>query len=177
MPARVRAFCGFGRFHDIEVEDQVTAYLEHESGATGVFVTTTGESPGTNRLEVAGDLGKVVVEDGGLRFSRNEGSVAAFGRSSSGFYEGPKVEEEAFSFDDTGPQHVGVLQNFADAVRARSPLIAPAVEGIRSVELANAMLFSALEDRTVELPLDARAYETKLRELISKSKKGRGPTP
>jgi predicted dehydrogenase len=177
MPARVRAFCGFGRFHDIEVEDQVTAYFEYESGATGVFVTTTGESPGTNRLEVAGDLGKVVVEDGGLRFYRNEESVAAFGRSSSEFYAGPKVEEQAFSFEGAGPQHLGVLQNFVDAVRTASPLIAPAVEGIRSVELANAMLFSSLEDRTVELPLDARAYETKLRELISKSKKGRGSTP
>ncbi len=177
MPARVRAFCGFGRFHDIEVEDQVTAYFEYESGATGVFVTTTGESPGTNRLEVAGDLGKVVVEDGGLRFYRNEESAAAFGRSTSEFYAGPKVEEQAFAFDDSGPQHVGILQNFVDALRADSTLIAPAVEGIRSVELANAMLFSSLEARTVELPLDARAYEEKLRELISKSKKGRGPNP
>jgi predicted dehydrogenase len=173
MPARLRAFSGFGRFHDIEVEDQVTAYLEYAGGATGVFVTTTGESPGTNRLEVAGDLGKVVVEDGALRFYRNAESAAEFGRTSCEFYAGPKVEEQTFSFDDAGSQHLGVLQNFVDAARAGEPLIAPAVEGIRSVELANAMLFSSLEDRTVELPLDAAAYEIKLRELVSQSKKDR----
>jgi predicted dehydrogenase len=177
MPARVRAFCGFGRFHDIEVEDQVTAYVEYESGATGVFVTTTGEAPGTNRLEVAGDLGKVVVEDGALRFSRNLESAAEFGRKTSEFYAGPKVEEQSFTFEDSGPQHLGVLSNFADAVRSESPLIAPAVDGIRSVELANAMLFSSLEGRTVELPLDARAYEAKLQKLIVESQKGRGRTP
>ena len=42
MPVRIRAFCGFGKYHDIEVEDDVTAYAEYENGATGVFITTTG---------------------------------------------------------------------------------------------------------------------------------------
>src|SRR5207237_7191038 len=64
MPTRVTAHLGLGRFHDIEVEDQVTAFLEHPNGATAVFTTTTGEAPGTNRLEIEGDHGKVVVEDG-----------------------------------------------------------------------------------------------------------------
>ena len=70
LPVRVRAFCHEGKWHDIEVEDDVTAYLEYENGATGVFVSTTGDAPGTNRLEISGELGKLVLEEGKLRWWR-----------------------------------------------------------------------------------------------------------
>ena len=62
MPSKVTANCLFGRFHDIEVEDAVTAILEYPNGVTGSFIATTGEAPGTNRLEVACDRGKLVLE-------------------------------------------------------------------------------------------------------------------
>lgn len=55
MPAKVRAFCKEGHFHEIEVEDDVTAYVEYPNGATGVFISTTGEFPGTNRFEIVLD--------------------------------------------------------------------------------------------------------------------------
>ena len=70
MPERVRAFCHFGKYHDIEVEDDVTAYAEYANGATGVFITSTGEAPGTNRLEISADNGKVVLEGGKITFWR-----------------------------------------------------------------------------------------------------------
>ena len=68
MPKRIRAFCYNGKYHNISVEDDATIYAEYENGATATFITTTGEYPGTNRLEISGDRGKIVIEHGALRF-------------------------------------------------------------------------------------------------------------
>jgi predicted dehydrogenase len=179
MPERVRAFCGFGRFHEIEVEDQVTAYFEYASGATGVFIASTGEAPGTNRLEVAAERGRVVIESpvtganvpggDGLSFIRNEVPVSEFSRSSRERFAAPPVWHVQIPVSGSGAQHLGILQNFVNAIVAGEPLIAPAVEGIHSVELANAMIQSSLQGETVTLPLDANAYAAELEGLIRDS--------
>ena len=170
MPARVHAFCGFGRFHDIEVEDQVTAYLEYEGGTTGVFVTTTGEAPGTNRLEVAGDLGKIVLDSEGLRFTKNETSMMEFLKHSPDRYATPKTTTELIAIAPGGPWHNVITQNFVDAILDGVPLIAPAHEGLASVELSNAMIYSGLSKKTVELPLDAAVYAEELGRLVRESR-------
>jgi predicted dehydrogenase len=169
MPARVRAFCGLGRYHDIEVEDEVTAYLEYESGATAVFVASTGEAPGTNRLEIAGDRGRLVLEEGKVTFIRNEVPADLFCRESPEPFAKPDVWRIEIPVEGTGGQHQEVTQNFVDAILDGAPLIAPAQEGIRSVELASAMLYSHFTGETVELPLDAQAYERHLQKLIAES--------
>lgn len=170
MPVRVRAFCGLGKYHDIEVEDEVTAYLEYANGATGVFVTSTGEAPGTNRLEIAGDRGKIVLESGRVTLFRNEVPASEFSRTSPMPFSKPDVTCEEIPVEGNGGQHVEITQNFVDAILDGVPLIAPAEEGIRSVELANAMLYSHFTGQTVELPLDGAAYEALLQELIAKSR-------
>jgi len=170
MPQRVRAFCGFGRFHEIEVEDQVTAYLEYANGATGVFIATTGEAPGTNRLEVAGERGKIVIEGGSLSFTRNEVSASEYSRSTRERFAAPPVWNVQIPIPPSGAQHLGLLQNFVDAIGEREPLVAPAVEGIHSVELANAMIYSSLNEETVTLPLDSGAYAAELERLIRESR-------
>ena len=170
LPSKVRAFGGFGRFHDIEVEDAMTAYLEHSNGATGVFVTTTGEAPGTNRLEVVGDRGKVVYEDGKIVFYRTTQSVQEFCDTTPNSFPWMPTWKCEIPANGHGGQHRELLQNFVDAILDGKPLIAPAQEGINSVELANCMIYSALTDQTVVLPLDAAVYEAKLMELISSSK-------
>jgi len=170
MPQRVRAFCGFGRFHEIEVEDQVTAYFEYGNGATGVFVSSTGEAPGTNRLEVAGERGRIVIEGSSFSFTRNEVSSIEFSRSTRERFSKPPVWNVQIPIE-TGPaQHLGILQNFVDAILDREPLVAPAVEGIHSVELANAMIYSSLQEETVSLPLDSGAYAAELERLIRDSR-------
>ena len=171
MPERVTAHLGFGRFHDIEVEDQVTAFLEHPNGATAVFTTTTGEAPGTNRLEIAGDRGKVVVEHGTITFWRTRVPVGEFLDTDPGSFSTPEVWRcEVPPAPGGGGQHVEVLRNFGDAILDGVPLIAPAEEGRASVELANAMILSGLQKRTVSLPLDAAEYETALQGLIRESR-------
>ena len=170
-PDRVTAHLGLGRFHDVEVEDSVTAFMEWENGATAVFTTTTGEAPGTNRMEIAGDRGKVVVEDGRITFWRTRGSVQAFLDADPGSFSTPEVWRcEVPPASGGGDQHVGILRNFADAILDGVPLVAPAEEGIASVELANAMILSGLQKRTVELPLDAAEYEGVLQGLIAGSR-------
>jgi predicted dehydrogenase len=169
MPVRVRAFCNMGRYHDIEVEDDVTAYMELANGANAVFVTTTGESPGTNRLEIAGELGRLVYENDRLTFARNEVAMSDFSKTAESGFAAPKSAEEVFSISGHGEQHVGILNNFADAILDGAELIASGAEGIRSVELANAMLYSSFTGQTVELPLDGAAYARQLEELIGKS--------
>ncbi len=170
MPARIRAFCGLGKYHDIEVEDEVTAYLEYPNGATGVFITTTGEAPGTNRLEIAGDRGKVVVENDKLTFIRNEIPTREFSRTTREMFGRPAVWNVDIPVQGHGGQHQEITQNFCDAILGGVPLIAPAEEGIRSVELANAMLYSSSIGQTVELPLDGAAYERYLQQLIANSR-------
>ncbi len=169
MPERIHAFCGFGRFHEIEVEDQVTAYLEYAHGANGVFVTTTGEAPGTNRLEVIGDLGKVILDSRGLEITRNQASVMDYVKNSPDRYERPPSTTELLKLAPGAGQHNAIITNFVNAILDGDALIAPASDGIRSVELANAMIYSGLTKQTVELPLDAALYEAELRRLIEQS--------
>jgi len=171
MPDRVTARCQIGRFHDIEVEDSVTAVLEYASGVQGVFVTTTGEAPGTNRLEVAGDNGKVVIssEQTDLIFTRNEIPTSTFSREAQSGFARPGVWNIAIPTSGTGEQHVGILKNFAAAIRGEAELIAPATEGVHSVELANAMLLSSFRDTPVTLPIDAEDYALELKKKIESS--------
>ncbi len=170
MPTKVRAFCGFGKYHNIEVEDEVTAYLEYANGATGCFVTSTGEAPGTNRLEIVGDRGKVVYTEGQITFTRTEQPVSEVKNTSPELFASVPTWKCDIPANGYGKQHKGILQNFADAIEKGTELLAPAVEGIHSVELANAMILSGLIGETIELPLDAGAYEAKLKTLIANSK-------
>lgn len=170
MPAKVRGFCQLGRHHRIEVEDEVTAYFEYADGSTGVFITSTGEAPGTNRLEVAGDRGRLVVEDGRMEFRRNEVPAREYSRSTKEMFAAPPVWNISIPLPpDRGEQHIGILKNFTNAILRGEPLIAPASEGVHSVELANAILLSSLEDRTVELPLSAPRYSRLLASLKKES--------
>lgn len=170
MPARVRGFCQLGRYHNIEVEDNVTAYWEWASGATGVFITSTGEAPGTNRLELCGTRGKLVLENNRLTFTRNETDMLEFSRTARTGFARPDVWHVEIPFADAPAQHATLTQNFVDAILDGAPLIAPGAEGLHSVELANAMLYSSLTDQTITLPLDGAAYEAKLQELIAGSR-------
>ena len=170
MPSKIRAFLGFGVKHDIEVEDQVTAYLEYPNGATGAFIVSTGEAPGTDRLEVAGERGKIVVEHGKIAFTRNEVPMTEFSRTCTRGFASPPVWNIEVPAGGGPTGHKVITQNFVDAILDGSPLIAPAEEGINSVEMANSMIYSQIKDVTVQLPLDSAAYEKMLKELIANSK-------
>ncbi len=176
MPKRVRAFCQFGKYHDIEVEDDVTAFVEYENGATGLFVATTGEAPGTDRFEIAADRGKVVAENGRITFWRTRVPVRQFTREHTGGFGMPETWECDIPIPDVEEGHHVLTKNWVESILEGTPLIAPGEEGIHSLELSNAMLLSAWTDGWVEIPVDEDLYLEKLKEKIDNStfEKGAG---
>jgi predicted dehydrogenase len=170
MPRRVTANCYFGKWHNIEVEDEVTAFLEYPNGATGIFITGTGEAPGTNRLEICGQRGRVVVEHGAISFRRNTEEMTKFSKKTKVIWSGLETWDVTIPAQGSGGQHIEIMQNFVDAIRKGTVLMAPACEGIHSVELANAMIYSSIIGKPVDLPLSAAAYEKVLKKLIAGSK-------
>src|SRR3954467_1156368 len=170
MPTRVRGFCQLGRFHNIEVEDNITTYLEWKNQATGVFVSSTGESPGTNRFELCGTRGKIVLENNKLTFTRNEGDMIEFSRTSKSGFAKPDVWNVDIPLESANNPHAVLMQNFVDAILDGTPLIAPGADGMGSVELANVLLYSSLINQTIEMPMDSAAWEKKLNQLIAESR-------
>lgn len=169
MPKRVRAFMGFGKMHNIEVEDDVTAYVEYENGATGVFVTSTSDTPGTNRLEITGDRGKIVVEEDRLDFWRLRIPERQFNQEFTGGFGEPECWKCQVPIIGENTQHLGILQNWIDAILKETPLIAPGEEGILGLTLSNAMHLSAWTDDWVELPINEDLFYEKLQEKIKSS--------
>ena len=176
MPKRIHSFCHFGKWHDIEVEDDVTAYLEYENGATGVFVTSTGDTPGTNRFEILGNKGKLVCEarklpDGTkkdvLTFTKLETPEREFNATYKGGFGEPKKEEFEVETDGKNPQHAGIFNNVANAILGLEPLFVDGTEGINGVELMDAMLLSTWLGNTITLPIDDDLYLDELNKRIA----------
>lgn len=176
MPTRVRAFAHNGKWHDIEVEDDVTAYLEFENGATGVFITSTGDAPGTNRLEITGTRGRLVCEDNRLWFDELEVDEREFCSTSTQGFAMPPMKRYEVETDGHNPQHVGVLNAFAAHILRGEPLVADGREGINGLMLSNAMHLSAWLDQTVALPIDEERFLKELdkRRATSRHKEGNG---
>ncbi|GGG63707.1 Gfo/Idh/MocA family protein [Paenibacillus radicis (ex Gao et al. 2016)] len=169
MPTRVRAFCQFGKHRDIEVENDVTAYVEYENGATGVFVTSTFESPGTNRFEVSGDRGKIVIENGKLTFWRLRTPESEFNANFKSGFGQPECWKFDIPIQHGGGQHKEITENWVSAIVNGTPLLAPGEEGIKGLTLSNAMLLSTWTDSWVDLPIDEDLFYEKLQEQIAKS--------
>ncbi len=170
MPAAVRGFCKIGHHHKIEVEDDVTAYFDYKDGMSAVFITSTGEAPGANRLEISGERGRLVMDSGKLTYTRNEIPMTEFSRTTTGSFSRPPVWNVDIPVNQTGEQHMGILKNFTNAILNGEKLLAPAAEGIHSVELGNAILMSSLLGETVSVPFDSAKFEKLLKGLIAKSR-------
>ncbi len=173
MPKSVHAFCGFGRWHDVEIEDDVTAYVEYANGATGTFITCTGEVPGTNRFEISMDGGQLVYENNRLILARPETPASVFIREYPGGFGAPDVTREDITPEEEYPQHAGVIRAFARHILYGEEMIADGSEGLSSLMLSNAMLLSAWTGKTVALPMDEAgdaAFEALLVGHASKSR-------
>ena len=171
MPTKVRAFCHEAKWHDIEVEDDVTAYLEFENGATGVFVTTTGDAPGTNRLELTFEMGKIVCENGELVFDKLKVNEREFCKTEKNGFAKPEMERIVVETDGQNEQHIGVMKAFADHILNGGALIADGTEGINGLTLSNAMYLSAWLDKTVDIPFDEDLFLEELNKRRKTSKK------
>lgn len=171
MPDRIFAKASFGKYYDIEVEDDVMAFFEYDNGTTGEYITSTGEAPGTNRLEIACDMGKVVIENNQLVFRRNVISEREHNKINTQPFGAPECWKCEVPVDFSGgEQHVGILKNFANAVLSGSELLAKGEEGINGLTISNSIHLSAWTGETVDVKNfpDDRFYEI-LQEKIKNS--------
>jgi predicted dehydrogenase len=169
MPTQVRGLVSIGKYHAIEVEDEVTAVFEHENGMTGHFIASTAESPGTNRLEIVGDLGRVVYEDRRLTVDRNEQSMLDVSRTSDLPFDRVPYTSLTHETGSNEGGHREVIERFAKAVRGEAEVFATGADGLGSVMIANAVILSHFTHAPVSLPLDGEAYFNLLQELIARS--------
>lgn len=171
QPKEVTGFVKYGNFHDIEVEDEVTAYFEYENGASGVFITTTGEWPGTNRFEVSGTLGKILCENNKLILSKNSEDTREFIKNHDVPFGSPKVEVSEVETDGENLQHLAIVRNFTNAILGKEELFVTGKEGINGVELMNAIELSGfLNGKRVSIPVDEKKYLKELNKRCKKSK-------
>lgn len=173
LPVMVRSYVSIGKYHDIEVEDDVNTFCRFADGSTGNFITSTGEYPGTNRLEIMGTRGRMVFENNVIRFRRTEEDVNDFCRSTPESFPSMTTWdiEVPYQVQKDHKAHKEVIRDFARAVLdPKAKMVAEGEEGIRSVEFGNAMLYSGLKDVEVPIPMDTAKYDEMLQELIKNSR-------
>lgn len=160
----------YGKWHDIEVEDDVTTYVEYENGATGVFITTTGDAHGTNRFEIQMDKAKFVVENGKLTMTEYEMTEQEFSKTNEAPFGNVECKTFEVETDGQNLQHVGVLNAFADAILNGGKLVANGEEGINGLALSNAMHLSSFLGCEIEFPFDEEVYYNELMKRVATSK-------
>ena len=171
MPKKVLTKMHFGKWHDIEVEDDVTTYVEYENGATGTFITTTGDAPGTNRFEVVCDGGTLVTDGNSIVLKRLDMPESEFTKVNTAPFGSPRVTVENPETDGKNDQHVGVLNAFVGAILDGTPLIADGREGIFGLTISNAMHLSAWLGKEIELPFDEALFKELLFERVKTSRR------
>ena len=170
-PSKVHAFCHYGKWHDIEVEDDVTCYVEYPNGATGVFITCTADAPGTNRFEVTGTLGTLIFENNKLYYKQLLKDERVHCKEADKGFEMPEVLPTVeVELVGENSQHVGITNNIANAILGIEPVYAPAKDGLAGVQLANAMHLSSWLGEAVTLPIDDELFYEELKKRIATSK-------
>ncbi|MFD2611644.1 Gfo/Idh/MocA family protein [Paenibacillus gansuensis] len=172
LPSLISGHAHIGKYHDIEVEDEVTAYFEHESGMIGHLIVTTAELPGTNRLEIVGDKAKVIMEHGKIWIHRYPEPLQAFTRTTTQRFVTWDITPEEITIDPAQPSgHKAVTELFVRRLQGENiDLIAEGIEGTGSLTLANGIMLSSFQGKPIQVPIDTDTYEFKLQELIQSSK-------
>ena len=171
MPKKVQAYMRYGQFHDIEVEDDVTALMEYEDGHTGVFITSTGDPHGTNRFEVQMDGAQLIAEGEKLYLAEFEQLEQEWSKTNTAPFGAVPCREIEVETDGQNPQHQGVLNAWAGAILRGEPLVAGGEEGINGLTLSNAMHLSAFLGKPVELPFDENLYYDELMKRVATSRR------
>ena len=169
LPSALTAKANFGRYHAIDVEDEVTSMMSFAGGTTGILIASSGEAPGLNRLEIIGDKGMISFDDQVITLHQADQRVSTHCATTTEMFGMPTFEERKIDAGEPVNQHAAVIQNFIDAIAADRPLLTPATEGLGSLQLANAMLLSAWQGSPVDLPIDAQAHQDMLDARIAAS--------
>lgn len=161
----------FTKNRNITVENDVTALFRYEDDVFCSFSASTHELRGTNRLEIAGDKGRIVID--GLKmkhyaFAKSEEAVNAYTQNGYGIVRRKTSRYSYFRFNIVailGEQRK-LIQNFINSLNKNSPLLSPITDGLNAVELINAAYLSAWENKEIEIPIDDRHYADMLSSKI-----------
>lgn len=171
MPDRIMAECGVAKYHHINVEDEATILATYKSGATAAFITSTGEQPGTNRMEISGSKGKAVIEGGKLMFWKNPADTDEVTYTATVSNPKTGTEYQEWVQTEREPAHIGILNNFAQAILHGEELISPGQEGVKELEITNAAYLSSWTGRWIDLPMDGEEYLAHLRKKQEEERK------
>lgn len=171
MPVKVESHLKYGKWHDIEVEDDVTTYVEYANGATGIFITSTGDAHGTNRFEIQLDKAKIVAEDDKLSLLEYDMTEQEFSKTNTNPFATVNAHSVEVETDGQNPQHIGVVNAWGGAILRGEPLIAGGEEGINGLTLSNAMHLSSWLNKEIELPFDEELYYQELMKHVATSKR------
>lgn len=138
----------------VEGEDIALALLRFRGGALGVVQASTAVFPGlAERLEIAGTMGTVIIEDGGItlrQLKEEAGETKPYGARA----KQSKQPTESAAADPAAIRHEGhrrQLTDFVEAVRDhRAPFVTGA-EGRRALETIDAIYRSGRSGRGVEV--------------------------
>lgn len=171
MPVKVESHLKYGKWHDIEVEDDVTTYVEYANGATGIFITSTGDAHGTNRFEIQLDKAKIVAEDDKLNLLEYDMTEQEFSKTNTNPFATVNAHSVEVETDGQNPQHIGVVNAWGGAILRGEPLVAGGEEGINGLTLSNAMHLSSWLNKEIELPFDEELYYQELMKRVATSKR------
>jgi len=174
MPKKVYTRMYFGKWHDIEVEDDVTTFVEYPNGATGTFITSTGDAPGTNRFEITMDGARIIADGRKLLLTELEVPEPEFTRVNKSAFAAPHCTTVEVETDGKNEQHSGVLNAFAGAILRGEPLVAGGEEGIKGLTISNAMHLSAWLGKEIEIPFDDELYYSELMKRVKTSRRKDG---
>ena len=158
------------RLHDIEVEDEAFALLDYPNGATGYLYASTVEAPSTERVEICGDKGRLVLDGSSLRLWELDRPISDYSRNAENMWGSPSAKEVPVEYENTGGGHGDITRNFARAILQNEPLLAPGQEGLNAVEMINGIILSGKRGEPVSVPVDRAAYDALLEELKASSK-------
>ena len=172
MPSKVYTKMHFGKWHDIEVEDDVTTYVEYPNGAVGTFTTTTGDAHGANRFEITLDRARIVCEGTTIKIWEFEIPTSEHIKTSIGFAQPTILAEHVINCTGSNEQHNGVLKAFAAAILRDEPMTADGTEGINGLTLSNAMHLSAWLNKDIEIAtFDDELYYNELMKRVATSRR------
>ena len=173
MPDKVYTDLSFGRYVPITVDDAVDMQLLYDNGLHGTFISSTGEAPGVNRLEIWGDKGRLCVEDTARVFlDENEVSTTRFAAESTQVYGDLPHHCRELPVEPTPEMYQTILRNFCDHLRKGTPMIADGTDGLRAVELTNGAYVSAWLERKVQLPVEDGVFEELLHKKMEEEQSG-----
>ena len=177
MPSKVRGYAKVGVGRNINVENDATAYCEYANGASGVFITSTHDFPGTNRLEISADGGKIVIEKNKMVYTKLKVLESEFSKTNKSFM--PRIPNKKYVWKNSllgqlkgfvVGQHSAIIRNFSNSILNGEELIAPGIDGIRGLTFSNAIHLSSWTQSEVELPINEEQYIVELNKRIEEEK-------